>query len=84
VLRLADDSDAYHGTNGVQEDFYHPDHFWNLLFPLLARIIRFFLWLNVLGCFWLACVLNLRAAYAIAYPPEKTARTRVWALHRRA
>jgi hypothetical protein len=28
----------------VQEDFYHPDHFFNLLFPPIVWLIRILLW----------------------------------------
>jgi hypothetical protein len=31
----------------LQEDFYHPDHFMNLLFPPLVPFIRLFLWMAV-------------------------------------
>ncbi|EIN06841.1 hypothetical protein PUNSTDRAFT_54206 [Punctularia strigosozonata HHB-11173 SS5] len=46
----------------LQEDFYHPDHFLNLLIPPLAPIIRLVLYLTTLLCvvaIWFEPILGL-------------------------
>lgn len=67
VILSRDDADGRHYI-AYQEDFYHPDHFMNLLVPPLARVIRFALWSGTVVSGLLACasIRCLSNAYAPA------------------